>query len=59
MFPEIPTEEAVGDKWVGGDVNAGDVLIFHSLTVHAGFSEPLGLSSAVIWIAGSRTRGES
>jgi ectoine hydroxylase-related dioxygenase (phytanoyl-CoA dioxygenase family) len=33
--PEIPMEAAVGDGWVGGDVNAGDVLIFHSLTVHA------------------------
>jgi ectoine hydroxylase-related dioxygenase (phytanoyl-CoA dioxygenase family) len=34
--PEIPEEAAVGDGWVGGDVHAGDVLIFHSLTVHAG-----------------------
>jgi ectoine hydroxylase-related dioxygenase (phytanoyl-CoA dioxygenase family) len=33
--PEIPLEAAVGDGWVGGQVNAGDVLIFHSLTVHA------------------------
>lgn len=33
--PEIPIGEAVGDGWVGGHVNAGDVLIFHSLTVHA------------------------
>jgi ectoine hydroxylase-related dioxygenase (phytanoyl-CoA dioxygenase family) len=33
--PEIPAEAAVGDGWVGGHVNAGDVLIFHSLTVHA------------------------
>jgi ectoine hydroxylase-related dioxygenase (phytanoyl-CoA dioxygenase family) len=33
--PEIPVSEAVGDEWVGGHVNAGDVLIFHSLTVHA------------------------
>jgi ectoine hydroxylase-related dioxygenase (phytanoyl-CoA dioxygenase family) len=23
-----------GDGWVGGELNAGDVLIFHSLTVH-------------------------
>lgn len=33
--PEIPAEAAMGDGWVGGHVNAGDVLIFHSLTVHA------------------------
>jgi ectoine hydroxylase-related dioxygenase (phytanoyl-CoA dioxygenase family) len=33
--PEIPTASAIGDEWVGGNVNAGDVLIFHSLTVHA------------------------
>ncbi len=33
--PEIPMGAAVGDDWVGGHVNAGDVLIFHSLTVHA------------------------
>jgi ectoine hydroxylase-related dioxygenase (phytanoyl-CoA dioxygenase family) len=33
--PEIPTGEALGAEWVGGHVNAGDVLIFHSLTVHA------------------------
>jgi ectoine hydroxylase-related dioxygenase (phytanoyl-CoA dioxygenase family) len=33
--PEIPAEAAMGDEWVGGQVNAGDVLIFHSLTVHA------------------------
>lgn len=33
--PEIAFENAVGDEWAGGDVNAGDVLIFHSLTVHA------------------------
>jgi hypothetical protein len=26
---------APGDHWVGGQINAGDVLIFHSLTVHA------------------------
>lgn len=32
---EIPVDAVVGDQWVGGDVNAGDVLIFHSLTVHA------------------------
>jgi ectoine hydroxylase-related dioxygenase (phytanoyl-CoA dioxygenase family) len=34
--PEIPEGAAVGDDWVGGQVNAGDLLIFHSLTVHAG-----------------------
>ena len=33
--PEIPLEAVAGDGWVGGQVNAGDVLIFHSLTVHA------------------------
>jgi ectoine hydroxylase-related dioxygenase (phytanoyl-CoA dioxygenase family) len=33
--PEIPDGSAMGDGWVGGHVNAGDVLIFHSLTVHA------------------------
>jgi ectoine hydroxylase-related dioxygenase (phytanoyl-CoA dioxygenase family) len=33
--PEIPLEAMAGDGWVGGHVNAGDVLIFHSLTVHA------------------------
>lgn len=33
--PEIPLDAVAGDEWVGGDVNAGDVLIFHSLTVHA------------------------
>jgi ectoine hydroxylase-related dioxygenase (phytanoyl-CoA dioxygenase family) len=33
--PEIPEEAAAGSEWVGGQVNAGDVLIFHSLTVHA------------------------
>jgi ectoine hydroxylase-related dioxygenase (phytanoyl-CoA dioxygenase family) len=33
--PEIPDGAAMGDGWVGGHVNAGDVLIFHSLTVHA------------------------
>jgi ectoine hydroxylase-related dioxygenase (phytanoyl-CoA dioxygenase family) len=33
--PEIPRGEALGNGWVSGHVNAGDVLIFHSLTVHA------------------------
>ncbi len=28
-------DSALGDEWVEGQVNAGDVLIFHSLTVHA------------------------
>jgi ectoine hydroxylase-related dioxygenase (phytanoyl-CoA dioxygenase family) len=32
--PKIPEGAAQGGDWVGGDVNAGDVLIFHSLTVH-------------------------
>jgi len=33
--PEIPSGAEMGDEWAGGDINAGDVLIFHSLTVHA------------------------
>lgn len=33
--PEIPDGTALGDDWVGGEINAGDVLMFHSLTVHA------------------------
>lgn len=33
--PEIPAGADVGGDWVGGQINAGDVLIFHSLTVHA------------------------
>jgi len=33
--PEIPAGAELGEGWVGGQVNAGDVLIFHSLTVHA------------------------
>jgi hypothetical protein len=33
--PEIPEGTALGGDWVGGQINAGDVLIFHSLTVHA------------------------
>jgi ectoine hydroxylase-related dioxygenase (phytanoyl-CoA dioxygenase family) len=33
--PEIPLDVVTGDDWVEGRVNAGDVLIFHSLTVHA------------------------
>lgn len=33
--PEIPDGAAVGEEWVGGQINAGDVLIFHSLTIHA------------------------
>jgi ectoine hydroxylase-related dioxygenase (phytanoyl-CoA dioxygenase family) len=33
--PEIPDGVPMGDGWVGGHVDAGDVLIFHSLTVHA------------------------
>lgn len=33
--PEIPTERVAGGDWVGGQISAGDVLIFHSLTVHA------------------------
>jgi ectoine hydroxylase-related dioxygenase (phytanoyl-CoA dioxygenase family) len=33
--PEIPVDAITGDEWVSGYVNAGDALIFHSLTVHA------------------------
>ena len=33
--PEIREDKAAGGEWVGGQINAGDVLIFHSLTVHA------------------------
>jgi hypothetical protein len=33
--PEIPAGGAAGGEWVGGAINAGDVLMFHSLTVHA------------------------
>lgn len=33
--PEIPDGVAIGEDWVGGQINAGDVLMFHSLTVHA------------------------
>jgi ectoine hydroxylase-related dioxygenase (phytanoyl-CoA dioxygenase family) len=33
--PEIPADTTAGSEWVGGQINAGDVLIFHSLTVHA------------------------
>lgn len=33
--PEIPNGAAAGEDWVGGNINAGDVLVFHSLTVHA------------------------
>ncbi len=33
--PEIPEGTALGGDWVGSQMNAGDVLIFHSLTVHA------------------------
>jgi ectoine hydroxylase-related dioxygenase (phytanoyl-CoA dioxygenase family) len=44
--PEIPTE-APSDDWITGSVNAGDVLLFHSLTVHAAspnFSDQLRIS---------------
>jgi ectoine hydroxylase-related dioxygenase (phytanoyl-CoA dioxygenase family) len=33
--PEIPQEAVAASSWVGGQVSAGDVLLFHSLTVHA------------------------
>lgn len=31
----IDRETAHGDAWVGGPINAGDVVIFHSLTIHS------------------------
>lgn len=33
--PEIPEDAVSRGDWVGGQINAGDALIFHSLTVHA------------------------
>jgi ectoine hydroxylase-related dioxygenase (phytanoyl-CoA dioxygenase family) len=33
--PEIPMDTALGDGWVSGQVNAGDALLFHGLTIHA------------------------
>jgi ectoine hydroxylase-related dioxygenase (phytanoyl-CoA dioxygenase family) len=33
--PEISAGALTEGDWVGGQINAGDVLIFHSLTVHA------------------------
>lgn len=33
--PEIPSDADLKGDWVGGSILAGDVLIFHSLTVHA------------------------
>jgi hypothetical protein len=33
--PEIQVDGTDGGVWVGGQINAGDVLMFHSLTVHA------------------------
>jgi ectoine hydroxylase-related dioxygenase (phytanoyl-CoA dioxygenase family) len=33
--PEISASETAGGDWVAGRINSGDVLIFHSLTVHA------------------------
>lgn len=33
--PEIAIDTTMGDGWVSGQVNAGDVLIFHGLTIHA------------------------
>ena len=31
----LPREDAKGGDWVGGRINAGDAVIFHSLTVHS------------------------
>jgi len=33
--PEIPAGVVLGNDWVSGEISAGDVLIFHSLMVHA------------------------
>ncbi|MGB6975383.1 MAG: phytanoyl-CoA dioxygenase family protein [Terracidiphilus sp.] len=33
--PEIRGGAAAEENWVGGQINAGDVLLFHSLTIHA------------------------
>jgi ectoine hydroxylase-related dioxygenase (phytanoyl-CoA dioxygenase family) len=33
--PEISADALTAGDWVGGPINAGDLLIFHSLTVHA------------------------
>jgi ectoine hydroxylase-related dioxygenase (phytanoyl-CoA dioxygenase family) len=33
--PELQLDEAMDENWVSGTINAGDVLIFHSCTVHA------------------------
>jgi len=33
--PEIPAEALRDGDWASGQIDAGDVLIFHSLTVHA------------------------
>lgn len=33
--PEISEETLADGPWVGGPIHAGDVLLFHSLTVHA------------------------
>lgn len=33
--PEIPSGTAIGDEWASSPIIAGDVLLFHSLTVHA------------------------
>jgi ectoine hydroxylase-related dioxygenase (phytanoyl-CoA dioxygenase family) len=35
QVPEIPESAVVGGEWASGRINACDVLIFHSLTVHA------------------------
>lgn len=47
LVPEIPSGKEIGIDWVGGQINVGDVLIFHSLTVHAAapnLSEQLRIS---------------
>lgn len=33
--PEIRDDAITDENWVGGDIGAGDVLLFHSLTIHA------------------------
>jgi ectoine hydroxylase-related dioxygenase (phytanoyl-CoA dioxygenase family) len=40
--PEIQRDSTCGDEWVGGSLAAGDVLLFHSLTVHAASANTSG-----------------
>lgn len=45
--PELPASTTAEGEWVGGPICAGDVLLFHSLTVHAAlpnFSKEMRIS---------------